>query len=131
MPIWEKYQKIEEFKSNYPNIKTYRAKIEIIIKEIIPKDINDYLSIKERLNIIKNKYNIYEIIEENDKLYIVIDKEKEKDIDRLILSNEFNIQNEGVLEGHGEPIKKDEIVELFKMEKSMCKISFERIKKAN
>jgi len=133
MTIWNKYKKIKELVSNNPSIKTYRAIIETIIKEIKPKDINDYYTIKERLYIIKNEYNIYEIIEENDKLYIVIDKEKEKEIekeiDKIIISDELNSKNEGIIEGHGEPIKKDEILKLFKMEKSMCKISFERINK--
>ena len=125
MTIWNKYKKIKELESNNQNIKTYRAIIETIIKEIKPKDINDYYTIKERLYIIKDEYNIYEIIEENDILYIVIDKEIEKEIDKLIISDELNSKNEGIIEGHGEPIEKDEIMELFKMEKSMCKIYFE------
>jgi len=129
MTIWNKYKKVKELESNNPNIKTYRAIIETTIKEIKPKDINDYYTIKERLYIIKDEYNIYEIIEENDILYIVIDKEIEKEIDKLIISDELNSKNEGIIEGHGEPIEKDEIMELFKMEKSMCKISFERINK--
>ena len=52
--IWEKYQKIEEMNSN-SKIKTYKAKIEPIIIEIIPEDKNDYYRIKGRLEIIKKK----------------------------------------------------------------------------
>ena len=58
--IWDKYQKIEEIKSE-SKIKTYKAKIEPIIKEIIPEDKKDYYRIKERLEIIKRKYKIIEV----------------------------------------------------------------------
>ena len=71
--ILENYQKIEEMNSN-SKIKTYKAKIELIIKEIIPGDKNLYCIIKERLEIIKEKYKI---IEEEDKFYIVINKDDE------------------------------------------------------
>ena len=57
------------------NIKTYLTKIELIVKEIIPKNKEDYFIIMERLENLKLKDNInkYEIIEENDRLDIVID----------------------------------------------------------
>ena len=52
-------------------------------------------------------------------------------IDNLILSgklsNKLNIIEEGIINGHGNPITKQEIKNLFKMEKSMCKISYETI----
>ena len=55
---------------------------------------------------------------------IVIDNDEEMilEIDKLILSEELIIKNEGINKGHGYPIKKEEIFELFNMEKSMCKI---------
>ena len=128
MTIWNKYKKIKEIYSN-TNIKTYLTRIEPIIKEIRPEDINDYYIIKQRLEKIKNKYKIYEIIEENGKLYIVIDNNNEVNIniDKLILSKKFDIKKEGIVEGHINPIRKEEIYNLFEMEKSMCKISFETI----
>ena len=126
MPIWNKYTKIKEINYN-SNIKTYLVRIEPILKEIIPKDINDYFIIKQRIEILKNKYKIYDIIEENEKIYIVIDKEINIEIDKIILSNELDIKKEGIIEGHGKPITKKEILNLFEMEKSMCKISFENI----
>ena len=46
--IWNKYKMIEEINSK-GNIKTYKAKIEPIIKEIIPKNKDDYYRIYERL----------------------------------------------------------------------------------
>ena len=126
--LWDKYKIIKKLNSN-SNIKTYLVKIEPILKEIIFEDINDYYILKARLEILKNKYKIYDIIEENEKLYIIIDNNEElsKEIDKLLLSNELDIKKEGILEGHGKPIKKSEIKNLFEMEKSMCKISFEKI----
>ena len=118
--IWEKYQKIEEMDSN-SKIKTYKAKIEPIIKEIIPEDEKDYFKIKGRLENIKRKYQIIEIIEEKDKFYIVINKDDKliSKIDELLLTDELNIQKEGKILGHGDPITKNEILNLLKMEQSI------------
>ena len=126
--IWDKYQKIEEIDSN-SKIKTYKAKIEPIIKEIIPEDKKEYFRIKKRLEIIKQKDKVIEIIEENERFYIVINNDDEiiSKIEKLLFSNELNIQKQGKMEGHGKPITKDEILNLFKMEQSMCRITFERI----
>jgi len=129
--IWDKYKKIKEVESNNSKIKTYIASIEPIIKEIIFENKNDYYIIKERLEKLKEELeeelNIYEIIEENERIYIVIDNKREllSKIDKLILSDELDIKKEGIIQGHGRPITKEEIIDLFKMEKSMCKISFE------
>ena len=49
------------------------ARIEPIIKEIVPKDKDAYDTIYELLNQIKNEIKIYDIIKENDKIYVVID----------------------------------------------------------
>jgi len=119
---------IKDIKSN-SNIKTYLTRIEPIIKEIIPKNKHDFYIISERLEKLKEELNIYEIIEENERIYIVIDNNDELllKVDKLILSDELNIKKEGNILGHGRPITKDEILNLFKMEKSMCKISYETI----
>ena len=71
---------------------------------------------------LKEELNIYEIIEENERIYIVIDNNEELlyKIDKLILSDELDIKKEGIIQGHGRPITKEEIFDLFKMEKSMC-----------
>ena len=126
--IWDKYKKIKEIEYNNSKIKTYLASIEPIIKEIIPKNKEDYYIISERLEKLKEEeLNIYEIIEENERIYIVIDNNEEllSKLDKLILSNELDIMKEGIIQGHGSPITKEEIFDLFKMEKSMCKISYE------
>ena len=129
--IWDKYKKIKEIESNNSNIKTYIVNIQPIIKEIIPKNKEDYYIINERLEKLKEEeeINIYEIIEENERIYIVIDNNEEilLKIDKLILSDELDIKKEGIIQGHGRPITKEEIFDLFNLDKSMCKISFETI----
>ena len=125
--IWNKYTIIKEIDSN-ENIKTYLTRFEPIIKEIMPKNKDQYFAIIEYLETLKKHFNIYEIIDENDRIYIVIDKNNDEllsKIDKLVLSDELDIKKEGILYGQRNPITKDEINELFKMEKSMCKISFE------
>ena len=68
---------IKEINAN-SNIKTYLTRIEPIIKEINIKNENEYDIIKERLERIKDVIKIYDIIEEKDRIYIVIDNNKEK-----------------------------------------------------
>jgi len=113
--IWNKYKMIKEIKSN-SNIKTYLTRIEPIIKEIIIKNKDDYYRIYERLEKLKEELNIYEIIEENERIYIVIDNNDELllKIDKLILSDELDIIKEVNIQGHGNPITKDEILYKWK-----------------
>jgi len=124
--IWSKYKMIKEIKSN-SNIKTYLASTEPIIKEIISNNKDDNYIISEKLEKLKEELNIYEIIKENERIYIVIDNNDELllKIDKLILLEELDIKKEGIIQGHGSPISKNEIFDLFKKEKSMCKILFE------
>ena len=48
--------------------------------------------------------------------YIVIDNNDEllSKIDKLILSDKLDIRKESIIQGHGRPITKDEILDLFK-----------------
>ena len=87
--IWNKYKIIKEISSN-SSIKTYLARIEPIIKEIIPKDKDDYYGISECLEQLKDQLDIYEIIEEDNKFYIVAENNEQllSKIDKLILSGE-------------------------------------------
>ena len=48
------------------------------------------------------------------------------EFDKLILSNEIEIKKEGILKDQGNPITKNEILNLLIMEKSMCKIIYEK-----
>ena len=87
MTIWDKYKMIEEINSK-GNIKTYKAKLEPIIKEITPRNEIEYNSI---LNNLQNYQDlIYEIIEENNKIYAVLN-------DNINLEN-INIIKEGYKE---------------------------------
>ena len=128
--IWNKYKLIKEISSN-AGIKTYSARLEPIIKEIKPKDKDDYQAISERLEQVNAQLDIYEIIEEDCKFYIVAENNDEllSKIDKLILSDELNIKKEGIIKGHGSPITKEEIDELFEKDKAMCKISYETLDK--
>ena len=120
---------IKEINKN-SNINTYLTRIEPIIKEIIINNEIEYYKIKERLEIIKKAIKIYDIIEEKDRIYIVMDNNEQimTKLDKMILSEKLDIKKEGILLGHGNPVSKNEIKDLFKMEKSMCKIISENNK---
>ena len=47
--------------------------------------------------------------------------------DKLILSDDIKIKKEGILEGQGNPVSINEILELLKMKESICKISYEKV----
>ena len=128
--IWRKYQKIELMDSN-SKIKTYKAKIEPIIKEIIPEDKEEFYRIKEKLKFIEQNYEIIEMIEQEDKFYIVINKDDEiiYKIDNLLLTDDLYIKKESKIEDHGNVIPKSEIFNIFKKESAMCKIVYENIDK--
>ena len=116
MTIWNKYKMIKELYSN-ENIKTYKAKIEPIIKEITPRNRDEYNNI---LNNLQNYQNlIYELIEENNKIYVVLLN------DNINLDN-ISIIKEGYI-GYDSPITKQEINELFLKERAMCKLISDNI----
>ena len=60
--------------------------IEPIMKEIKPKNKEDYHKIKELLQILKIGLQVYEILEEEEKFYVFIDNNKElsSEIDKLL-----------------------------------------------
>ena len=112
--ILNKYKLIKEISSN-ASIKTYLARLEPIIKVITPKDKDDYHGISERLEQLKDQLDIYEIIEEDNKFYIVAENNEKllSKIDKLILSNESATKKEGIIKGHGSPVtKKEKIKEI-------------------
>ena len=74
--VWEKYVKIKEIGNENSNIKTYLARIEPIIKEIKPKNKNDYILIIQKIEEIRQEIKIYDVIEENEAIYIVIEKRR-------------------------------------------------------
>ena len=122
--ILGKYDILSEL-CEFSNIKTYLTQSILIVKEIIPKNKDDYLIIRENLEVLKYQYNIYEIKEQNEKIYIVIDNNEELNsiIDKLIFSEDIEIKKEAIIQGHGYPILKEEINKLFQLENAMCKIT--------
>ena len=116
--VWNKYTKVKKINKN-SNIKTYLARFEPIVKEIEYKNINEYWIIRERIDRIENKIKIYDIIEEKDRIFIVIDK-NDNNIDKLLLSDE-EIKKETILQGHGSPVRAEDLMKLLNMEKAMCK----------
>ena len=66
----------------------------------------------------KNEIKIYDIIKENEVIYIVKENKKEinNKLDTIFFSETFDIKKEGIVKGHGT---------LFEMEKIMCKIESE------
>ena len=122
--IWEKYEKLKEIGNENPNIKTYLVRTEPIIKEIRPKNKEDYIIISQRIEELKQEIKIYDIIEEKEVIYIVIENNEEinEKIDKLLTSEEIDIKKEAIIEGNGSPITKNEILKLFELDKSMCKI---------
>jgi len=117
MTIWNKYNKIEEISSK-GNIKTYKAKIEPIIKEIIPSNKNEYNNILYNLQNYKD--SIYEIIEEDSKIYVVLLNDNNINLDDInIIKESYNDNNI--------PITKYEINRLFLKEEAMCKIITDNI----
>ena len=125
--IWNKYKILEEIDKK-SNIKTYLVRMKPIMKEISYKNNNEYNIIKRRLRRIKNKIKIYDIIEENNKIYIVIDNNNDilSEIDKLIIKDEIEMEKEDIMKEQENPITQNELLKLFKMEKSMCKI-YEKI----
>ena len=130
--IWNKYPKVKDLEKN-SNIRTYLTRIEPIIKEISYKNRNEYFEIRTRIERIKDKIKIYDIIEEEDKIYIVIENNQDttQEIDKVILKDELKdeieVETEGILKDQRSPVSKSEINELLNMEKAMCKIKFEKI----
>ena len=66
----KKYAKIKEIYIT-TNIKTYLESIEPIMKEIKPKNEEDYHTIKELLEILKKHFAAYEILEEEEKFHVL------------------------------------------------------------
>ena len=83
--VWKKYEKLKEIGNENSNIKRYLAIIEPIIKEIKPKNKDDYILIIQKIEEIRQEMKIYDIIEENEVIYIVIENNKEinKKFDKL------------------------------------------------
>ena len=106
------------------NIETYSAKLRVKFQKVITKNINKALFYKNTSLENKKNRKIYDIIQDNNILYIYF-SEKENIND--ILFRQVKIIKENIMEGQCKPINKKEIYELFKKEESMCKIKLNKI----
>ena len=96
------------------DIETYEANMKIKFKKIRKKNENDFYYYK---SLLLNHSRIYDIMEENNNIYIYYDSTE--NLDEIL---NISGHKEVVIEGHCEPINKNEIQELFKKEDAMCKI---------
>ena len=115
MTVWEKYNKLEECDNkNNDNFKTYLVQKNYYMKEIPFKDDEDKLSVLGKIEIMKNEIKIYDIIEEQSSIYIVIDYEKDQinKFDFLYNNNAFKC--ESIIKGHASYSNLSEIQKLYK-----------------
>ena len=135
MPFLENYIEIEGNNNlKGSEIKTYKAKREFIIKEIyFPNEdekISKIQAIKNFTN--ENNIKIYDIIEKENSIFIVIDSDEEKSIlfDNLFKNTkEKNFIKEAIIKGNGNYLKLSEIKRLYiEGEKKACKINLDKIK---
>lgn len=125
MSYLENYIELEEEENNLGpenGIKTYKAKREYLIKEIEIKDEEEKLSKMKLINNFANESNIkiYDIIENENSICVVIDSDKEKSLkfDRLLLEQkEQNLIKETIIQGQGKYLTLSDIQALYKEEK--------------
>ena len=104
------------------NMETYTAKMEIVIKKFFAKDVNEALLLKIKLKENKKTRKIYDVRVDKNILFIFI--HPKENIDDLLYGK---ISKEVVIKGHCEPIKINELNDLFQYKQSMCKIRFHKI----
>ena len=92
--------------------------MKILFKKIKIKSENDIFYYK---SILSDK-KIHDILEEENHIYIYYDSNE--DIDEILNEKEHK---EAVVKGHSEPIKKNEINQLFEKENAICKIISQKI----
>ena len=101
------------------DIEIYEGNMRIKFTKIKMKNENEYYLYK---SLLLNNNNIYDIIKDNNIIYIYYNINE--NVDELINIKE---KKENIIRGHNEPINKREIEELFKKENSMCKIKSKKI----
>ena len=125
--IWNKYKKKREISKKNSKIKTYSAIFEPMIKEIAYQNEEEYFTIYEKLKLLEYEIKIYDIIEEKDIIYVVLDNDEEisRRIDNEIIPKSFI--EEAILLELGKPVNEKETLELFKIEQAMCEIKSQKI----
>jgi len=101
------------------DIEIYEGNMRIKFTKIKMKNENEYYLYK---SLLLNNNKIYDIIKDNNIIYIYYDINE--NINELINIKE---NKECLMKKHNEPINKKEIEELFKKEDSLCKIKSQKI----
>ena len=114
MAIWEKYNKLEECNDqNNETFKTYRVRKDYFIKEIPFKTDEDKLSILGKIDIIKNEIKIYDIIEEQFYIYVVIGCENDQLNKFNDIYNNNGFKCESIIKGQPSYSNLSEIQKLY------------------
>ena len=116
-------QKILESKMSKKNINnsTYELKLTLMAKEIYKSEDKQFIKNLFSNTNAKEKIKIFDLFEDKNVLYIISDKEYISQIEKL-LKEKSNLEKEGIFIQNSHPISKKELDELYKHEKSMCKI---------
>ena len=115
MAVWEKYNKLEECnEQDNDNFKTYRVQRDYFIKEIPFQTDEDKLSILGKIDIIKNEIKIYDIIEEQFCIYVVIGCENDQINKFNDIYNNNGFKCESIIKGQPSYSNLSEIQKLYK-----------------
>jgi len=125
--IWDFCKKVETVENENIEYAYHKAKLDIALKEIKTKNLQEKLVLFNKIENIKKLdiIKIYDYFDENDTIFILLedDKKKVSDFNKILFDEEENIHKEISLKNHGIPIQKTEINKLFqKGTDSMCKI---------
>ena len=110
------------------NIGTYEADLKIQVKKIQVKDEEKLLFYMNFLSTHKYERNIYDIIKEDNIIYVYLDTNE--NIDDLLFEAEDTYKIKQASKGGPPCLTKKSLEEIFDLEKAMCKIKFQ-IKKEN
>ena len=124
--ICGKYEIIGELENQGTNYKSILSNLKVILKEIKPKDKEEYNIRLKNLEYLKslNEIKIYDIIKEDGAIYVAIENDPNASKIFDLLFNQEEVKKEGNTLNKNLPISKKEIFNLFKMEKAICKIHF-------
>jgi len=115
MTVWEKYNKLEECDNqNNDNFKTYLVQKKYYMKEIPFKTEEDKITVIGKIEIMKNEIKIYDIIEEQSSIYVVIDYEKEQINKFNCIYNNDSFKCESIIKGQPNYSNLSEIQKLYK-----------------
>ena len=111
------------------NIETYEANMKILFKKIKSKNEKEAVFYKQKLLNNKENMKFYKIVYDKKNNYILCSYDPlEKDKMNFVINhNKDEEKKEATLEGHCEPLPKNEIFDLFSKEEAMCKIKINKV----